>query len=166
MIRITAVADKTLLQTQYAKELLSASAKASRGTAATSAKDEYARTVVQESHRAGEKALFVSGYLKAMDSVTTTLATLLSPLETGEMDAEEFRLVLPDLIRAALKIWDFSEIGLPELAAYAQAMYSEPEHAQVAFSHVFALARDLYLHRITEEDARRKLAELSQQPQP
>ena len=59
--------------------------------------------------------------------------------------------------------WGYFSGGL---AAYAQAMYSEPEHAQVAFSHVFALARDLYLHRITEEDARRKLAELSQQPQP
>ena len=114
----------------------------------------------------GEKVLFVSGYLVGMRLVTNTLAALMSPLETGKMDKNEFRLILPDLIRATLKLWDFIEIGLPELGAYAQAMYSEAENAQVAFSDVFELARDLYLQRITEEDARRKLTELSRGPQP
>jgi hypothetical protein len=77
------------------------------------------------------------------------------------MPAESFGLILPDLLREGLKqFWDFRDIQLPELAAFSQAIYSEPENAQVPFHEVFPIARDLYSHRITDEDARLKLTEL------
>lgn len=108
-----------------------------------------------------EKVLFVSGYLYAMNCLTDTLTAMLDTLQPSKMPAESFGFILPDLLREGLKqFWDFRDIQLPELAAFSQAIYSEPENAQVPFHEVFPIARDLYSHRITDEDARLKLTEL------
>lgn len=108
-----------------------------------------------------EKIFFVSGYLLAMNCVTATLKAMLDALGPPKMAAEEFGLYAPDFLREGMaQFWDFSEIDLPELAAFTQVVYSEPENAQVPFESVFPIARDLHLHRVTDEDARRKLAEL------
>jgi hypothetical protein len=108
-----------------------------------------------------EKVVFVSGYLEAMNLVTSTLTAFLDTLEPPKMAAEKLGGILPDLLREGMKkFWDFSEIQLPEVVAFTQAVYSEPENARVPFHEVFPIARDLYLHRITDEDARQELAEL------
>jgi hypothetical protein len=108
-----------------------------------------------------DKVMFASGYILALNSVSDTLTAMLETLEPPKTKAEDFGLYVPEFLREGMEqFWDFRGIDFPKVVALTQAIYTEPQNAQVPLAEVFPIARDLSLHRITDEDARRRLAEL------
>lgn len=108
-----------------------------------------------------DKVVFAAGYTLALNSVSDTLTAMLETLEPPKMKAEDFGLYVPAFLRKGMEqLWDFRGIDFPKVVALTHAIYTEPENAQVPLASAFPIARDLAFDRITDAEARRKLAEL------
>lgn len=112
----------------------------------------------------GEQLDLVIGYLTAMDTVTSTVeairTTFVTARTTRKMTDEDIGCLVPDYLSEALRLWDFSEVELAQLTAFAVAIYTAPENAEIGLSNVLEVARDLCLHRITDKEAREQLEKL------